>query len=155
MTDLRKTAGRGNEAAEIARLRQQLATAEEVLQSLRIWRDEAVAACAKRGCSLRDRELKELRERLRTYEADRICLNCGRTEPCMTEADLDLNVPAGVPCTFDPTPRELFEENKRLRALIAQHEDTIHRLSEPAGTAKDTPYNTPGRCGRFTKPTKS
>lgn len=49
----------------------------------------------------------------------RICLLCGKTEPCMTEADLKTGDP-GVPCTFDATGQELYADNQRLRAALAQ-----------------------------------
>jgi hypothetical protein len=65
--------------------------------------------------------LVEMRERIEKLEsklgallADNICVLCGRSEPCMTDADLGPDDP-GVPCTFDPTPRQLWEENVRLR----------------------------------------
>lgn len=47
----------------------------------------------------------------------RICLLCGAEKPCMTETDLKPGDP-GVPCTFDPTPQELYAENIRLRKLL-------------------------------------
>jgi hypothetical protein len=48
-------------------------------------------------------------------ENKRICLVCGLSDPCMTEADLKPGDP-GVPCTFDPTPKELFDRLTSARA---------------------------------------
>lgn len=48
----------------------------------------------------------------------RICLVCGASEPCMTEADLKPGDP-GVPCTFDPTPQELAAKlHDRMRRIV-------------------------------------
>jgi hypothetical protein len=57
--------------------------------------------------------------------ADRICLNCGRKEPCMSEADLPPDAP-GVPCTFDPTPAQLWHEVKRLQRELKIAVDLLH-----------------------------
>lgn len=55
----------------------------------------------------------------------RICLICGATTPCMWQEDLQPEEP-GVPCTFDPTPLQLFQrlrvverENVELRQDLA------------------------------------
>jgi len=37
-----------------------------------------------------------------------LCLICGKEEPCMKESDLKPTDP-GIPCTFDPTPKQLFD----------------------------------------------
>ena len=63
------------------------------------------------------------------YKLEHICLICGRNEPCMTEADLQPGDP-GIPCTFDPTPRELFDDNKRVRQLWKRAEAERDRLRE-------------------------
>ena len=54
--------------------------------------------------------------KLKRYPFKPICLNCGALEPCVTAADLKPGDP-GIPYTFDPTPRRLFDENARLRAV--------------------------------------
>jgi hypothetical protein len=53
--------------------------------------------------------------------ATRMCLICGRSEPCMTEADLKPGDP-GVPCTFDPTPKELWDKLQAAKARIKELE---------------------------------
>ncbi len=59
-------------------------------------------------------------DRLRgALAAERACILCGASKPCMTEKDLKPEDP-GVPCTFDPTPHELFDDNKRLRLALEQ-----------------------------------
>jgi hypothetical protein len=50
-----------------------------------------------------------------------ICLNCGASKPCeldKTETSGDPDNWPGSPCTFDPTPRQLWDENQRLRKLL-------------------------------------
>ena len=64
-------------------------------------------------------EIERLRTKLGPLAEDRICLNCGASEPChlnTAETSGDPNWP-GSPCTFDPTPQELWDDNQRLRAL--------------------------------------
>ena len=53
-------------------------------------------------------ENDRLRERLGPL-ADPLCLLCGEKAPCMTEAEALANGGPGVPCTFDPTPKQLWE----------------------------------------------
>jgi DNA repair exonuclease SbcCD ATPase subunit len=48
--------------------------------------------------------------------AGHICLLCGRTEPCTTDAEEIAKGGPGAPCTFDPTPKQLWENNKKLRS---------------------------------------
>lgn len=57
----------------------------------------------------RDARIKELEAQLS------ICLICGETKPCMTEADLDADDP-GVPCSFEcPLDKERAAERDALR----------------------------------------
>lgn len=63
-------------------------------------------------------EARAERDKYRRYPFEPICLNCGALEPCMAEADLKPGDP-GIPCTFDPTPRQLFDQNAALRAKVA------------------------------------
>jgi len=65
--------------------------------------------------------------RLRAMMPPSICLVCGADEPCMTEADLKPGDP-GVPCTFDPTPRELWEKFCELRAELHKAQATLKAL---------------------------
>ena len=53
--------------------------------------------------------------KLQRFPFEPICLLCGRLEPCMTDEEGIKNGGPGRPCTFDPTPMELFKENERLR----------------------------------------
>jgi hypothetical protein len=105
-----------------------------------------------RWVNLLREEVERLTAKLGPLAADNICLLCGRDAPCMTEADLKPEDP-GIPCTFDPTPQQLWDDNQRLRAevkrleakcallaaswqkaeeTVARHEDTIRRLSNVA-----------------------
>ena len=54
-----------------------------------------------------------------------ICLICGKDKPCMAEAECP---GTGIPCTFDPTPRQLFDHNKVLRKKLAQAERVVAAL---------------------------
>lgn len=49
----------------------------------------------------------------------RVCLVCGRGEPCTESPEA---------CTFDPTPRELYDENKRLRDELAKARAALKAL---------------------------
>jgi len=59
-----------------------------------------------------------LAERLKQYEP--VCLVCGKSEPCMTEADIKPGDP-GIPCTFDPTPKQLYERLKACEQRVIDH----------------------------------
>ena len=61
-----------------------------------------------------------LSERLKRYEP--ICLLCGKDKPCMTDEEGIANGGPGKPCTFDPTPQQLFDDNKRLRERLTVSE---------------------------------
>ena len=58
----------GEGAEEIRALRQCIADVEAANAELREWRDQAVASCAKRRCSERERELMEARQLLADVE---------------------------------------------------------------------------------------
>lgn len=71
---------------------------------------------------------------------ERTCLNCGRHEPCelsqMATTPAPHNTPEtwpGSPCTFDPTPRELWDDNKRLRSRVAELERQLQRYEQEDG----------------------
>lgn len=68
-------------------------------------------------------------QRIATLEALRvkygpICLNCGKAEPCMTEAEANQHG-GSIPCTFDPAPRELWDRCKQQAQRIRELEGAI------------------------------
>lgn len=65
-------------------------------------------------------ELTEVIKKLERYPFEPICLLCGKLEPCMTDEEGRKHGGPGKPCMFDPTPKQLFEENKRLRKEIEE-----------------------------------
>lgn len=74
-----------------------------------------------------------LRARLAEVEKDcvkygPICLVCGRigSQPCMTEDEANKHG-ASTPCTFDPSPKAIWEENKRLKARVAAVEREVEK----------------------------
>jgi hypothetical protein len=80
--------------------------------------------------------IRKLEHKLGPLLADNTCLLCGRSKPCMTESDLKPNDP-GVPCTFDPTPRQLWDDNKRLRAQVEGLETKCALLAASWKKAED------------------
>lgn len=54
-----------------------------------------------------------------------ICLNCDRDRPCMTDEEA-AKFETGIPCTFEPTPKMLFERVRKL-----QLEDNMNDLKLP------------------------
>jgi hypothetical protein len=77
------------------------------------------------------RVLPRLRKELRKKNDEKFCLVCGATKPCMTEADLKPDDP-GIPCTFDPTPQELFDDNARLRKELEKRNDgAVYGIIDP------------------------
>jgi len=86
-------------------------------------------ACA--GC-------RDLTEQLATAIAERdalqrannpFCLLCGRTEPCMTDADVKLGDP-GLPCTFDYTPLKMLEVARQYKQQLARSTHAYQLLAE-------------------------
>jgi hypothetical protein len=55
-----------------------------------------------------DKTIAELREQLAALKPT--CAVCGRIEPCELDKD------EMSPCTFDPSPRQLYDDNCKLRA---------------------------------------
>lgn len=53
------------------------------------------------------------------------CLLCGKTEPCMTDAEGVANGGPGKPCTFDMTPRQIFDWCSELRKQLAERDKAI------------------------------
>lgn len=62
-------------------------------------------------------------KKLEHYPFEPICLLCGRLTPCMTDEEGAANGGPGAPCTFEMTPRELFDHCKYLRKRIKELED--------------------------------
>lgn len=62
-------------------------------------------------------------------DAESICLICGATEPCMTEADLNPGDP-GVPCTFDPEPHELLAIAIKQAELMREMAEALRAVSD-------------------------
>lgn len=50
---------------------------------------------------------------------DKLCLVCGAKEPCELKDD------PNSPCTFEPTPMELLENNKKLRKALAEKDKEL------------------------------
>jgi len=90
------------------------------------WIDHGCGTCA----------LESLQAQLAAWQTGKmhICLLCGRDKPCMTDEEAIAEGCPGKPCTFDPTPRELFDENKRLKAQLAamegERDAARHRVDE-------------------------
>ena len=63
-------------------------------------------------------------------ELPSICLVCGADKPCMTEADLKTGDP-GIPCTFDPTPQELFNITLQYKRRAQVAEAALKELPTP------------------------
>ena len=56
------------------------------------------------------------------------CCICGAAEPCMQESDLKPGDP-GIPCTFDPTVRQLFDWNQTLLKRLVDMEGVRDKLT--------------------------
>lgn len=69
-------------------------------------------------------EIKRLRGRLGPL-ADPMCLLCGESAPCMTEAEATANGGPGVPCTFDPSPKEMLEYAMKKRQRVEELEPLL------------------------------
>lgn len=54
----------------------------------------------------------------------KLCLICGAKEPCVLKDD------PSSPCTFDPTPIELLEYNRKLRELLAAKDQELARVKD-------------------------
>jgi hypothetical protein len=70
----------------------------------------------------------------------RVCVVCGADRPCMTDADLGPGEP-GAPCTFDPTPYQLYKrmraaeiENEELRRTVGTLLQAYHGIAENIGS---------------------
>lgn len=106
----------------IARLIEHIRALEMDLETVKHGRDLAWAS--------RDEAETERIEAVQRYEAAEkrnealnaarikygpICLLCGKSTPCMTEAEANSHG-GSIPCTFDPAPRELWQRCKTLEA---------------------------------------
>jgi len=58
------------------------------------------------------------------------CAVCGRTEPCELDKD------EMSPCTFDPSPRQLYEDNCKLRAERDALQDQLERRTQERDDAR-------------------
>lgn len=97
-----------------------------------------------REMALRE-EVVRLKARMYPLDEEPMCLVCGASTPCMDESELKPSDP-GIPCTFDPTPRQLYEECKSLRARAIRAEDALMFYANPnswktydAGGPEDPP----------------
>lgn len=70
-------------------------------------------------------------DKAKHYVDHPFCLLCGRQDPCMTEEEGRANGGPGAPCTFEKTPRQLHEENRRLRKELQdmKDEERAHTLT--------------------------
>lgn len=59
--------------------------------------------------------LEKVITKLQRFPFEPICLLCGRLTPCMTDEEGIKNGGPGKPCTFEPTPKQLFDDCERLR----------------------------------------
>lgn len=104
----RVVVGTGTDQEAVVRM----AATEYTKTAVQCWKDENAKLTAK---------LATLQAQLAAWQTGKmhICLLCGRDKPCMTDEEAIAEGGPGKPCTFDPTPRELFDENKRLKAQLA------------------------------------
>ena len=58
------------------------------------------------------------------------CSVCGRPEPCGLDQD------EMSPCTFDPSPRQLYEDNCKLRAERDALQDQLERRTQERDDAR-------------------
>jgi len=88
-------------------------------------------------------------------DQERLCLICGRTEPChldKAETSGDPNWP-GSPCTFDPTPQELYDSGLRdswrdaMRVVQAQRDEAVAQRKTLEDFLLSEGYHAEGNCG--------
>ena len=57
------------------------------------------------------------------------CLLCGKTEPCMTDAEGVANGGPGKPCTFDMTPRQMYDWCVYLKKRVKKLEEALMAIT--------------------------
>ena len=88
--------------------------------------------------------LEKVITKLQRFPFEPICLLCGRLTPCMTDEEGIKNGGSVKPCTFEPTPKQLFDECERLRQKIKELENVRDKLTkrwEEAHNIKDKQIN--------------